>query len=268
MNLTHQQYELIEAYLNGELSEIDQTTFEIDLSRDAELRAEVETQRELRLGFQALAIEKQLILARQRWQQTNQSEQTVTDQQIPFGQTINTRRWGRLSVWSAAASVVLVLGFSVWVYLQNNQQSATDIAFNEAYKPDDSQVLTKDFPITLPATDQANLQVILNQYKAGKYADVIKQLETLPTEKQTVPYKNYFLGLSLLANKQPDKAIPYLQTALSDSKGKLAQKSEWFLALAYLKTGDKTEAGKRLSVIAANPNHPFQALARQVMGKL
>ncbi|MVM41298.1 hypothetical protein GO730_32475 [Spirosoma sp. HMF3257] len=277
MKLTEQQYELIEAYFNNDLSDTDRASFEGEFERDTDLKAEIQTQRELRLGLKALALDQRLKKAQQRWQQSNLSNHQIiqpqkdaepTGKQILFGRQANTQRLGGFQYWVAAAVLIVVSGVGIWLYQQNSASATLETAYMEAYQPDDTQFLTKDFPTDLPANDRTKLLDIMQGYKAGNYASVIHQLETLPTEKQTLPYKNYFLGLSLLANKQADKAIPYLHLALTNSSGALAQKSTWFLALAYLKTGNKAEANQRLQTIAADPNQPFNGLARQVLARV
>lgn len=270
MKLTHQQYELIEAYLCGELSATDQRAFEAELTIDSELSSEVETLRELRFGLHALAIDKQLSLARQQWKQANQSVQPPLPSFLspPVNRITNVRSWGGNWQLAAAASIVFVVGILLFIYRQSETISTTEIAYNEAFQQGDALFQAKDLPKSVPATDIEDLLGIVNQYKAGEFGAVIQKLKTMSTEKRTTPYKNYFLGLSLLSNKQPEKAIPYLNKAFLTSTGVLAQKSEWFLALAYLKMGDKSEATRRLNLVAQKPNHPFQSFAKQVMEKL
>lgn len=273
MKLTEQQYELIEAYLNDELSAIDRAAFEVDLDENTDLQAEMQIQRDLRLGFQTLAIEQKLKQAHKRWQankviqQPEKGHQTPLEQS-PVGQQTVIRRLGGFNYWWAAASVVLIIGVSLFLYRQNKLVLANELAYNEVYRPDLSTDLTKEFPVTMKPDERARLLELIKGYNAGRYDTVISQLKRLPEDRQTVHYKNYFLGLSYLANKQPTTAIPYLITALQTHSVTLHQKAEWFLALAYLKANNKAKALPMLQRISDTSNHPFKALAKQVLSRV
>lgn len=258
MNLSEDQYEVIEAYLNNELSAADRALFENEMQADAALQAEVGRQHDIRLGLRALGIERALEQAKSQYKATVASSDTKTT----VRPLVNWR------YWAAAASVVVVLGLGYYTYQQiDNWQS--DIAYAEIVKPDSSDELVKDFSSGTFSPDvRAQLLDALTKYKSGKYDQVIAQLTSLPADKQTIYYKNYFLGLSYLANKQPEEAIPLLRKALTSPSVKIRQKSEWFLALAYVKNDQKEKALPILKSISTDKANPFQSLSKQVLQKI
>ncbi|MCX6215448.1 hypothetical protein [Spirosoma sp.] len=262
MKLSEDQYEIIEAYLTNELSAPDRASFERDLLADAELRAEVDRQRTIRMGLRALGIERALEQAKSQYNaELERTETAPADQSVvrPF---ISWR------YWAAAASIVVVLGAGYYTYQQTTSQQ-TDVAFAEILASDPATELTKDFPAgeLTPSTRTEFLEALRN-YKSGKYDEVIARLKTLPADKQSVHYKNYFLGLSYLANKQPGAAIPLLTKAQASPSLTIRQKAEWFLALAYVKNGQKEKALPMLTKISTNRAHPFNSLAKQVLTKI
>ena len=265
MNLSEEQYELIEAYLTDELSAVDRVAFENDLKADAELQAEVDRQRNIRLGLRALGIERALERAKAQYKATSapaETEEAVSVSQPTVRPLVSWR------YWAAAASVVVILGGGYFVYQQTTDRQA-DIAYADTFSSDPTTDLMKDFPTGQVSPSVRNQFLdAMTAYKSGKYNEVIKQLKTLPADKQTLPYRNYFLGLSYLANKQPIEAIPLLTKAQTASSGKLRQKSEWFLALAYVKNEQKEKALPLLKRISADKAHPFQALAKRVLKKI
>ena len=262
MNLSEEQYEVIEAYLTNELSAADRTIFENDMQADAELQAEVDRQRNLRLGLRALGIERALERAKTQYKATTLTDESMPDKQ-PVVRPLTTWRY-----WAAAASVVIVLGAGYYAYQQTTDRPA-DIAYAETFTPDATDQLMKDFPTGQVSPEiRTHFLDALTQYKAGKYDQVIENLRTLPADKQTIQYKNYFLGLSYLANKQPVEAIPLLTKAQSAPSVKLRQKAEWFLALAYVKNGQKDKARLLLNQISSNRANPFGKLAQQVLRKI
>ncbi|GAB3805215.1 hypothetical protein GCM10028819_38080 [Spirosoma humi] len=262
MNLSEEQYELIEAYLTNELSAVDQLAFENDLKADAELRAEVDRQRDIRLGLRALGIERALEQAKAQY------KATFAPAEIPLVSQPVVRPLVSWRYWAAAASVVGMLGVGYFAYQQTTSRQA-DIAYAETFSSDPTADLMKDFPSgqVLPSVRNQFMDAMAT-YKSGKYDEVIDQLKTLPADKQTLPYRNYFLGLSYLANKQPIEAIPLLIKAQAASSGKLQQKAEWFLALAYVKNSQKEKALPILKRISTDKAHPFQSLAKRVLEKV
>lgn len=262
MRLTEEQYELIEAYLNDELSVPDRTSFEADIRDDAELRAEVDRQRDIRLGLRALGIQRALERAKTQYKAS--SPVVMPEKQEPtIVRPLSTWRY-----WAAAASVVAVLGIGYYAYQQTTSRQV-DIAYAETATSDANDELLKSFPSgNVSSETRTTFQDAFRNYKAGKYDQVIKQLRTLPADKQTVHYKNYFLGLSYLANKQPTDAIPLLRSAQASPSLTIRQKAEWFLALAYVKSNQKERALPILTRISTDKAHPFYSLAQRVLRKI
>ncbi|GAB3261149.1 hypothetical protein GCM10027347_26000 [Larkinella harenae] len=259
MRLSEEQYELLEAYLRNELSAADQASFENEIRADAELLAEVNRQRELRLGLRALGIQQALQQARNQYQ-ASMTPATPLDQ--PSATVRPLRSW---RYWAAAASVVVLSGIGYYTYQQSASQQ-TELAYTESFRSGDA---LKGLPTTgVPAQTLTTFQDALRNYKAGNYDRTIEQLRTLPVDKQTVAYKNYLSGLSYLANKQPANAIPLLLKARQTPSSALHQKADWFLALAYVKNNDKGRALPILKQISTDSTHPFQSLAQRVLKKI
>ena len=258
MRLTEEQYELLEAYLNNELSASDRALFEADVRADADLQAEVGQQRDLRLGLRAMGIERTLERVRTQYKAAP-PEPARADWQPTVVRPLSTWRY-----WAVAASVVLVLGLGFYAY-QQTTGSRADIAYADTL-PDE---LIKGFPAeSLSPEIRTQFLNALTSYRAGKYDQVIERLKTLPADKETTYYKDYFLGLSYVANGQPTEAIPLLSGALTTPSAPLRQKVEWCLALAYVKNGQNDQALPILKRISTDQAHPFQSLAQRVLQKI
>ncbi|WP_080241177.1 hypothetical protein [Spirosoma rigui] len=256
MKLTEEQYELLEAYLKNELSTSDRTLFEADMRADSDLLAEVDRQREIRLGLRAIGIERVLERAKTQYKSTLPASGT---RQPAIVRPLATWRY-----WAMAASIVVILSVAYVAY-QETAGGRRDMAYADTMTDE----LTKGFPATnVPPEVQTRFPDALTSYKAGKYDQVIERLKNTPADKQTVYYKNYFLGLSYLANKQPKEAIPALISASATPSLQLRQKVEWTLALAYVKDNQKQKALPLLKRISADRANPFQSLAQRVLRKL
>ena len=268
MNLSENQFELIEAYLANQLSPADRASFETDIAGDAEFQAEVNRQRDLRLGLRALGIERVLARAKAQVEQMNSSvEETSRTSSASVNQPV-VRPLNAWRYWAAAASVVLLLGVGYYTYQQSGSRRA-EIAYADTFSPTSSDQLLKEFPTgSLPPSARAQLLDALTNYRAGHYDKVIAQLKTLPADKQTIHYKTYFLGLSYLANNQPGNAIPLLKQARTAPSSTIRQKADWFLALAYVKNGETKKALPMLNQISTDKANPFRSLAQQVLQKI
>ena len=267
MNLSEEQYEVIEAYLANELSADDRAFFEGNIQSDTELRAEVERQRALRLGLRAIGIERMLGRAKAHYQATASeemaSEEIESTTVRPLVRLLTTWQY-----WVAAASIVLLLGVGYYAFRQQMAQREA-IAYTDSFGPTPADQVMKGFPTdAFPIATRPQLLDALRNYKTGKYDRVISQLKTLPADKKTIYYKNYFLGLSYLANRQPAEALPLLNNARMAPTLALRQKATWFLALAYVKNGQKNKALPILKRISTDKANPFNALAQLVLQKI
>ncbi|MGA0559288.1 hypothetical protein ACO2Q8_21695 [Larkinella sp. VNQ87] len=258
MKLTEDQYEVLSAYLNNELSEADRLSFETDLQADPELAAEVDLQRNLRLGFRALGIQQALDQAKASYQASVVKPEPVSETKPVVRPLIS---W---QYWAAAASVVVVLGIGLYQYRQGAGRQVDGI-YTESVGATTDDELLKSFPAS--STKTGFLDALKN-YKARNYDEAIEKLKVLPADRQTIHYKNYLLGLSYLANDQSTEAIPLLAKARETPSPVLQQKAEWFLALAYVKNRQKEQALPILTRISTDQAHPFHSLAQRVLNKI
>lgn len=274
MNLSEEQYELIEAYLNNELSDADRTQLEADLQTDAAWRQAVSDQRALRLGLQALAIQGGIERARAAYQASLPPTEATTAPLHPASGSTGWPHPGRpypgwpWKRWVAAASVVVALGVGYWGY-QSTQTPAPELAYGLILPADETDELLKAFPAESFSTAvRAQLLAALDFYRAGQYEQAVDRLRTLPDDRRTRYYKNYMLGLSKLAGNHPAEAIPLLQQALGSPSASLRQKADWMLALAYVKDHQPDKARPMLTRISTSPDNPFRQQAQQVLQKI
>ena len=118
-------------------------------------------------------------------------------------------------------------------------------------------------PDAVPADKEGPLEDAFAYYESKKYRDAIAAIESAdlniitrgeePDQKLSAFYARYYKGLSYLANKNIQKAIPELQGALTHSPGQLFKiKAQWYLALAYLKDDGLKKATQFLKYVAHN----------------
>lgn len=141
MELTIEQFERIEAYLQGHLDTIKILAFEAEMAQNPALKEEVEAQRQIRFGLEVLAIEQRIKAAHQRYVEQEQDVE-VQAKIVPLGRTKTTSF--SYTNWAAAASVVMILGLGGWWYQDRYYISSDAMAMT------DQEMTYKNLPKVLP----------------------------------------------------------------------------------------------------------------------
>lgn len=146
MDLTIEQFEYIEAYLQGQLSEEKRLAFEASLEQDADLKKEVETQRQLQLVLDSIGVKNRLKEAHQRYldslKETEEQPEEVTTVIKPL--TSTKERSFSFTNLAVAASVLFVVGFG-WFYKTQYYLSSDVVSLAL-----DQEKMYKSAPIEFP----------------------------------------------------------------------------------------------------------------------
>ncbi|WP_375446142.1 hypothetical protein [uncultured Fibrella sp.] len=264
MELSDDLLEQIGAYLSGQLADEEKARFDARLRQEPELRQEVALQRELKQGLSFLAqknrfkqlhadLDKRGLLT-ETDKQVSQPERTqppvgapavgsLPQQHQPGG---NLFRYGRAS-WVMAASLALLLGIGWVVYSNRTEQrqemAQNDAAFTRFFSPD-----PKPVPPLPPDPDRV----------------------AAPLENSRAAPDSMRLQMAINGLTQPDlQPVITELTALSIRKpGHWSASAQWYLALAYLKTNQRTQARPLLEKIAGLNGHPYQQEARLLLSQL
>lgn len=271
MKLTAEQYELIEAYLNGKLAPADRADLEADRRADPELDREIRLQEELRAGFRAVGLENRLQAARQRHQDRTDNPQKVEPKVMPLPAQRTVRvawGWNDLRTWAAAASVVIIVGVSVWLLNQQRESRIGETAYASNYQPDATDFVVRGLPASLKPADRAVLTRGVQAYHQGQYGAAIGSLEKVANADGSLAIAQYYLGISYLTTPDVDKAIRYLQIAQREAPPDIRRKAQWYLALAYLKKADRPRTESSLRVVADDPQSPYRERAGRLLEQL
>lgn len=190
--MSNDQFDRIESYLQGTLSEYEKQAFEAELLTDATLKSDMQLQQKLRLGLRALAIEKELDKTRIR------SQQPATNSIV--------RPLSSFQIWGIAASILVVLGlgWGIWQWNGNSENEhlavlAEQEMVDTQYKsmPFDSlQKLTATANPTL-TREKAEWYVALAYVKQGKK----KEARSLLTKIAESPQHTYHQKAANLLKK-------------------------------------------------------------------
>ena len=87
-------------------------------------------------------------------------------------------------------------------------------------------------------------------YVDQRYADASDLLEQAARAEPNAPDVNFYLGVCRLLLGRPADAITPLQSVLADETSLWAQSAHFYLAKAYIQTGDLTQAEEQLQAAA------------------
>lgn len=208
MELTDQELSSLEAYYMGSLPPAERLALEQRMQKEKDYGAAAH---DFLRGMEALEMGK--IKTHRLYMQA-----TTPSVRVSF-----VRRWW----WAAAAIVGVVLG-TVWWKTNNQGTQSLETALADAYfKPYLSSMGQAG------ATDTRTRGTI--EYENENYREAIPFLQR-EWETDNIPYTKFLLGNAYFATGQADLAL----SAFLEVEGKtgVPLENEWYIALAYLKTGN------------------------------
>lgn len=208
---------LIEKYIQNSLSSDEKLVFEALLKNDADFKKEVDFHSNLK---NAIKHEDSVNFRGFISNLENNTSQKVG--QKPFYK------------WFAAASIIVVLGLSY--FLIPKKEVSTNTLFASYFEPYRNVVA----PIVRGDNMQDEKTLAFIAYEKGEYKTAVILFSKLYSSTKE-PYYLFYKANALLKLEKAKEAIPLLLDHLK-TKDTLTQKTNWYLALAYLKIKDKQKA--------------------------
>jgi len=213
------QEQLIEKYFQGTLSKEEALEFNSLYDNNDQFKAEVQWQKKL---ANAIA---------QTEKETFKSKLEEFEQETNISETKPNKR-----LWLVAASIIILLtigGF--WMFKpplsQNLAQQNFNVYPNTAY------------PIVRGDMKNDIKSSAFIAYETENYSKAIA-LFTEANKIENKLYYKFYIANAQMAQNNYEEAIPYLLEVVGSNEA-YTQESTWYLALAYLQTGD-TQAAKSL----------------------
>ncbi len=149
--------------------------------------------------------------------------------------------------WLAAASIVLLLGLTY--FFNMGQKLSTDDLFAQNFEPYRNVVA----PIVRSNDQQDEKSLAFLAYEKGEYETAVTLFSKLYISTKE-PYYLFYKANALLKLERANEAVPLLLEHLK-TKDTLTEKTNWYLALAYLKIKDKQKAKELLKKVIANKSY-------------
>ncbi len=215
------RFEAIEAYVLGNMPTAEREAFELEVTKDAALRAEVHLQRENTLAVELGGMERML--------------RSVGAEHAGHTAKANS---GWTHYLKYAAVVAIVLSGAFWML---TRPSTNERLYAEHYTADPG------LPVAMSATDDHAFQDAMVAYKLGDYAEARgKWLPLLQAEPANDTLR-FYIACASLGMHDALSAIPLFEGVANDSASVFSSKSKWYLFLCYIKQGE-VEKAKSLSL--------------------
>ncbi|MCP9770778.1 hypothetical protein EGI22_22975 [Lacihabitans sp. LS3-19] len=237
--------ELIEKYFENTLTEQELKAFEENLRSNASFKEEFEFQKSL----------KQSIHLKER----NELKSILKgfdnkNSDVRFEIQKNNKVWR----FAAAAVVLILAAFGIYKY-QTDGKNTQDLylAYHQPYPN-----------IVAPNVRGENTEGIKNEafkaYEAENYQEAIRLFSQIKDEEFAI----FYTAISYLELNENQKAIEILKSnKFSETPFPFETYNKWYLALAYLKTGQKNEAKTILEDLTKTDN-PQKQKAQELLNEL
>lgn len=240
-DLPEEELAAILSYLSNSMAGDERDAFDQQLADDPQWRLKVTQVEGLLIGVREASLHKRL-----DGYQSHGADAAVE----PFVQVIVLKRW-----WVAAAVAVAMLTGAWWLWMAN----PSDTRLYQSYF-----VVDAGLPVEMGSADTLVYAFYdgMISYKEGKYPDALAKWNALAAENGQTDTLQYYTGLAHMAMGSLEEAIPLLAMVAGERASFYYQDANWYLALCYLKRGERKTASKILSRIADSET------AKELKGKL
>lgn len=234
-----EKQELIEKYIQNRLSDAEKIKFDTLLASDIGFKKEVD----LHVNLKKV---------------TKHEDATNFKNLISEIEAAKSPKKRNYTKWLAAASIVLLLGLSYFLTLENKvSNNELFVAYFEPYR----NVIQ---PIERGSSQQDQKTLAFTAYEKGDYKKAIDLFSKL-YDNTNESYCLFYKANALLKLEKAKEAVPLLLEHLK-TKDTLTEKSRWYLALAYLKLNNKVEAKKTLKKVISEKNYKMKE-AKELLEK-
>lgn len=285
MGITTEQYEKIIRFLDAGMGPAEMDAFEKEMAANPEMRDQLDFEQSIRDEFSSSNI-------------TSLPGNALAINSVPA--RVMPGKIKRMRKWLSAGAAAIIALILVAVFWQKTGK-APDIARKmDTLLPSAGQSGTKMPPVqhgsqaidlsllfrqyfkkdALPEQYPVFLAQALTDYESGNYTTLQQlNLDDLPqtrgiggsdTKEKILKWGHYYKGIAYLQNNRTHEAIENLEWLLNNHPGKaLKAKTQWYLALAYLKENDgKKAAGFCRSIIDDNENPRLAKNAEKILNAL
>ena len=247
-----EQYELIERFLAGELTEEELKVFNQQMQSDPEFAQEVRLHREL----------AEVIADDGVWEFEKKVKSISDEFEKPKSKivTINGRRKYLIA---ASLAAVLIIS-SLFTYRLISGSPTNEQLFAEYFEPYPTYDIQRSDDDSL-ATRR---DVALGKYDRNDFAGALADFELWLQDQPGDVVGRYYSGNCYLKLGKPEKAIESFRFVIDHRNNLYVQQSDWYLVLAFLQKDDTEAAKTALKALTEKPNAFNRSKAQEILKKM
>lgn len=228
-------FENIEKFLDGELSDEELALFKAELVADEELIRQVD----LHIQVDKAIMEKDVIQFKDQLSEIHQSL---------FSKDQKGRKVKLFKSWYLAAASILILALigSMYFILFRSHSYTNEELYNKYYDPYEVVINVRSGNI------QINERFVeaLQKYQKHDYTGALAIFETISKNDSSNVACNFYSGVSFMETSRYLKAIKSFNSVIWQNDNLFIEQTEWYLGLCYLKTNKMNQAKFQFDKIA------------------
>ncbi|WP_289040580.1 hypothetical protein [uncultured Zobellia sp.] len=238
---------LLEKYLQDKLTELERQEFDLLFKNNPEFRKEVEFHIDAKKAITAEEDANFRNILSKFESEARELEQRST---VPESSVVK----GIPRKWLVAASVALLVGLTY--FFSANQSMSSQEMYDENFSP----YRNVTYPITRSSEELDEKGEAFVAYSKGDYEVAVPIFSKLYIEEKQ-PYYLFYKANALIQLKKAEEAIPLLEKHLGTDDS-LTDKSNWYLAMAYLQIADSEKAKQALKKVVETQGYKHEEAKR------
>jgi len=251
---TSRKIEEIDRYVNMELDEDEQSSFETELTNNPDLVAELELYNEIDTAL----VEKDVMDLRDKLDRISKEIIKEKRKERSFIARIPK---SRIAAASIAASLILLI--SITTLLSRNKSSNEKELYSQYFRPYEATGIFRSNNCDL----DSKISLALHKYNAAEYNQAVELFEQVLQTDATNPVGNFYQGMAYQELGKYDYAITAYNQVIKAKNNLFIEQAEWYSALCYLQNDNRRKAYKQFQRIAEN-NSYYSEKASAILRKL
>ena len=218
IELSEKDFERVENYLLGNMSEAEAISFEKEMEANAKLKTAVEEQKDMILTVESEGLRAELeSIHKELYEDKPQKKKN------PY------------LFFSIAASIAVLIAATFWFFYLND---ANDDAYDKyAY-------VDPGLPVPMSATDSYDFYDAMVDYKTENYSRAINKWKAILEKETGNDTLNYYIGASYFNLADYEKSKPFLEKVARSEESTFVHKASYMLLLSEFNSGNMTTVRK------------------------
>jgi len=252
-------FDKIEDWLNGNLSQEEAAKFEKEADANPELSAQIDQHLTAQDAIEVM-IEDNLRDQMKNWSKEDNSSEEETTKVVSINKKKKGSTFRRLRPLLAAASVALLIGFVGMQWAGNYSNNSLLESSYSAYNMPGVRSGVDTSPVTegIMAYGEKDYQKAIQSFQNTADANADYRVESL-----------FYKGQSEYQIKNYEEAITSFNLVIASNSKRFKANAEWYKVLTYLAANQTDQDfSAALKNITNNSNHEFYNQAKELEGKM